>query len=56
MQDCFRQHPETYSSELAGDEDEDEIEEELKAGATAKETELSTTSLPSAEATTSLAQ
>ena len=28
MQDCFRQHPEMYGSEL---EDEDEIEEELRA-------------------------
>lgn len=29
MQDCFRQHPEMYGSEL--DDDEDEVEEELRA-------------------------
>ena len=29
MQDCFRQHPETYGAEL--EDDEDEVEEELHA-------------------------
>jgi len=29
MQDCFRLHPEMYASEL--EDDEDEVEEELKA-------------------------
>jgi intermembrane space import and assembly protein 40 len=29
MQDCFRQHPETYASEF--EDDEDEVEEELRA-------------------------
>ena len=29
MQDCFRQHPETYASEF--EDDEDELEEELRA-------------------------
>lgn len=29
MQDCFRQHPEMYGSEL--EDDEDELEEELRA-------------------------
>jgi mitochondrial intermembrane space import and assembly protein 40 len=29
MQDCFRQHPEMYGSEL--EDDEDEVEEELRA-------------------------
>ena len=31
MQDCFRQHPEMYGSEL--EDDEDELEEELRADA-----------------------
>jgi len=29
MQDCFRQHPEMYGSEL--EDDDDEVEEELRA-------------------------
>ena len=29
MQDCFRQHPEIYGAEL--EDDEDEVEEELRA-------------------------
>lgn len=29
MQDCFRQHPDMYGSEL--EDDEDELEEELRA-------------------------
>lgn len=29
MQDCFRQHPETYASEF--EDDEEELEEELRA-------------------------
>jgi intermembrane space import and assembly protein 40 len=29
MQDCFRQHPEMYGSEL--EDDEDEVEEDLRA-------------------------
>lgn|ERR1700683_5195213 len=29
MQDCFRQHPEMYGSEL--EDDEDEVEEEIRA-------------------------
>jgi mitochondrial intermembrane space import and assembly protein 40 len=29
MQDCFRQHPEMYGSEL--EDDEDELEEEIRA-------------------------
>lgn len=29
MQDCFRQHPETYASEF--EDDEEEVEEELRA-------------------------
>ncbi|KAH8593442.1 hypothetical protein B0O99DRAFT_742797 [Bisporella sp. PMI_857] len=39
MQDCFRQHPEMYASEL--DEDEDEIEEELRERERAKSAEAS---------------
>jgi intermembrane space import and assembly protein 40 len=35
MQDCFRQHPETYASEL--EDDEDEVEQELRAREMAKE-------------------
>jgi len=34
MQDCFRQHPEMYGSEL--EDDEDEIEEEIRAQESAK--------------------
>lgn len=34
MQDCFRLHPEMYASEL--DEEEDEMEEELRARETAQ--------------------
>ncbi|PQE22490.1 CHCH domain-containing protein [Rutstroemia sp. NJR-2017a BVV2] len=37
MQDCFRQHPETYASEL--EDDEDEVEQELRARDMAKEGE-----------------
>ncbi|PQE20511.1 CHCH domain-containing protein [Rutstroemia sp. NJR-2017a BBW] len=37
MQDCFRQHPETYASEL--EDDEDEVEQELRAREMAKEGE-----------------
>lgn len=34
MQDCFRQHPEMYGSEL--EDDEEEIEEEIRAQEAAK--------------------
>src|ERR1700712_3521552 len=37
MQDCFRLHPEMYGSEL--EDDEDEVEEELRAEAAARSTE-----------------
>lgn len=37
MQDCFRQHPEMYGSEL--EDDEDEVEEEIRGQIAAKETE-----------------
>lgn len=37
MQDCFREHPEMYGSEL--EDDEDELEEELRAETTARSTE-----------------
>ncbi len=40
MQDCFRQHPEMYGSEL--EDDEDEVEEELRANASKSETDQST--------------
>lgn len=36
MQDCFRQHPEMYGSEL--EDDEEEIEEEIRAQENAKAT------------------
>ena len=39
MQDCFRQHPEMYASEL--EDDEDEVEEELRARENAKSENLS---------------
>ncbi|KAJ3053138.1 Oxidoreductase [Rhizophlyctis rosea] len=32
MQDCFREHPEVYGDELAGDEDDDDEEEEEASG------------------------
>ncbi|KAG9247690.1 hypothetical protein BJ878DRAFT_145828 [Calycina marina] len=36
MQDCFRQHPETYASELADDEDEnEELQEQIRERDTA---------------------
>jgi len=35
MQDCFRQHPEMYASELADDEDDEELQEEIRARDTA---------------------
>ena len=38
MQDCFRLHPEMYASEL--DDDEDEVEEELRARAAAESGEV----------------
>jgi intermembrane space import and assembly protein 40 len=44
MQDCFRQHPEMYGSEL--EDDEDEVEEELKADATSRATDDSDRPLP----------
>jgi intermembrane space import and assembly protein 40 len=34
MQDCFRQHPEMYGAEL--EDDEDEVEQELRAREVAK--------------------
>lgn len=37
MQDCFRLHPEMYKSEL--EDDEDEVEEELRAQIASKESE-----------------
>jgi intermembrane space import and assembly protein 40 len=53
MQDCFRQHPEMYGSELA--DDEDEVEEELRADAAAEEAERPAESAPSAETAASQA-
>jgi intermembrane space import and assembly protein 40 len=35
MQDCFREHPEMYGSEL--EDDEEEVEEELRVQAAEKE-------------------
>ena len=31
MQDCFRQHPEMYASELADDEEDEDLQEEIRA-------------------------
>lgn len=45
MQDCFRLHPEMYASEL--EDDEDEVEEELRAREAAPSSEQTT--LPSAD-------
>ena len=45
MQDCFRLHPEMYASEL--EDDEDEVEEELRAREAAPSIEETT--LPSAD-------
>jgi intermembrane space import and assembly protein 40 len=39
MQDCFRQHPEMYGSEL--EDDEDELEEELRADEAARASQSS---------------
>jgi len=39
MQDCFRQHPEMYGSEL--EDDEDEVEEELRAEASPRSSDAS---------------
>ena len=39
MQDCFRQHPETYASEF--EDDEEEVEEELRARDTASSDDAS---------------
>ena len=45
MQDCFRQHPEMYGSEL--EDDEDELEDEIRAQESAKSSgETSTNSIP----------
>jgi intermembrane space import and assembly protein 40 len=49
MQDCFRQHPEIYGSELA--DDEGEVEDELRAEAAAREAGQSAASASSAEIT-----
>ena len=35
MQDCFRLHPEMYASELADDEDDEELQDEIRARDTA---------------------
>lgn len=37
MQDCFRQHPEMYGSEL--EDDEDELEDDLRAEASPRSSE-----------------
>jgi len=47
MQDCFRQHPEMYGSEL--EDDEEELEEELRAQEVAKTSEKPLTPEVSAE-------
>jgi mitochondrial intermembrane space import and assembly protein 40 len=39
MQDCFRQHPEMYGSEL--EDDEDELEEELRAEGSQRSSDVS---------------
>jgi len=39
MQDCFRQHPEMYGSEL--EDDEDELEEELRAESSPRSSDAS---------------
>jgi hypothetical protein len=39
MQDCFRQHPDMYGSEL--EDDEDELEEELKAEGSVRSSDAS---------------
>jgi intermembrane space import and assembly protein 40 len=39
MQDCFRQHPDMYGSEL--EDDEDELEEELRAEASPRSSDAS---------------
>lgn len=50
MQDCFRQHPEMYGSEL--DDDEDELEEEIRAQEGAKEGDSPATASTEAKADT----
>ena len=49
MQDCFRQHPETYASEF--EDDEEEVEDELRARDTVDTKEVSPT--PESETATS---
>lgn len=44
MQDCFRQHPEMYGSEL--EDDEDELEEELRAEASPRSSDASNDMTP----------
>ena len=44
MQDCFRQHPEMYGSEL--EDDEDELEEELRAEASPRSSDASNDTTP----------
>jgi intermembrane space import and assembly protein 40 len=39
MQDCFRQHPETYASEF--EDDEEEVEDELRARQAVSQDEVS---------------
>ena len=49
MQDCFRQHPETYASEF--EDDEEGVEDELRARNAASTDEIPSTPLPDAAKT-----
>jgi len=51
MQDCFRQHPEMYGSEL--EDDEDEVEEEIRARQSAKDEDAAAATATPKESTES---
>lgn len=54
MQDCFRQHPETYASEF--EDDEDVVEEELRERDASASTVSAKASEPSPKATAEAAE